>query len=168
MTRLSTVLSTAVLLLALGGAFAIAQEVTGDTSQSAADAQYSGKRCGNPITGPGVPPGNPDSADCPPQAGGAQSRSGPPRLALSSKKGLRAGCKGRGLRVGVIGADKQFIKSVRYRFRGRTVVTDRKAPFVQRIPNGLRTKTATLKATATLTDGQKVGLKRKLGRCARA
>lgn len=167
LTRLSSILSLVVLIVAGGAAFAIAQQAVGGSgSGSAADVQYQGKRCGNPNTPQGVPPGNPNNADCPPQAGNAQSRSATPRLAPSSKRGLQAGCKGRGLRVGVAGADAQFVKSVRYRFRGRTLTTDTQAPFVQRIPNGLRTMTATLKLTATLTDGQKVALRRRLGRCA--
>jgi hypothetical protein len=81
--RFTVVITAAVLALAGGAAFAIAQEVLGTAAQdqqAAAQQQYSGKACGSPTRPQGVPPGNPSNNECPPQA----SQRGRPRR-LSSK-----------------------------------------------------------------------------------
>lgn len=68
--RLTAVMSAALLAVAGGGAFAIADQVSGGKSNgSAADKQYRGKKCGNPNKPQSVPPGNPSNDDCPSQSG---------------------------------------------------------------------------------------------------
>lgn len=87
--RFTAVLSVMLVALAGVAAFAIAQEVTGTAAQdqSAAQQQYRGKACGSPERPQGVPPGNPESTDCPPQAGqGASNRARPRRVSSQVRK----------------------------------------------------------------------------------
>lgn len=172
MRRLTTIVSAFILVLAAGAAFAIAQDVVGGngsgSGQSAANAQYTGKRCGNPNTGPGVPPGNPSNTDCPVQSQQSSS-GGKPKLAFSAKRGSTAGCtQSKGLRVGLAGADTILIKSVVYKFRGKTLAKATKPPFKIRVATRLRSKKASISATATLTDGRTATYKRTLGNCSKA
>ena len=98
--RLPAIITGAVLALAGGAAFAIAQEVTrgsdeGNPTASAAQQQYRGKACGNPNRPQGVPPGNPSNDDCPPQSARARSRRGTPKKVSSNvrKRKTRRGVK---------------------------------------------------------------------------
>ena len=88
-SRLSAVLTAALLVLAAGAAFAIAQQVTGTAAQdqSSAQDQYRGKACGSPQRPQGTPPGNPENTDCPPQAGqGSSNRANPRRVTSRVRK----------------------------------------------------------------------------------
>ena len=95
-SKLTVLVSIALLALAGGAAFAIAQQVTGNAAQNeqgAAAQQYQGKACGSPVRPQGVPPGNPGNDECPPQAGqGSSSRATPKRVTSKvSKRRTRRG-----------------------------------------------------------------------------
>ena len=68
-SRLAALTTAALLMLGGGATFAIAENAKGGKSEtSAADKQYTGKKCGNPNKPQSAPPGNPSNDDCPPQS----------------------------------------------------------------------------------------------------
>jgi hypothetical protein len=110
-----------------------------------------------------------DSVAPPPIAFGPGGRrpGARPLLSLRLRYGQGQRCSRRRVRATLIGRDLALVSRVQFRLRGRSVGTDRHAPFTRRLRVGSGRNGGKVVARVVLVDGRRADVSRRLRPCAR-